>query len=436
MVSGNPTAAGRALIQSSQLQSLNSLLGKILPANAFYRRKTGWESKSFNTLAEYSESFPFTQKSELVQDQLEHPLYGTDLTYPTQRYTRLHATSGTTGRPLRWLDTPESWHVLVNCWLEVYRAAGITEDDIAFFAFSFGPFLGFWTAFEAANRAGVLSIPGGGLSTLLRLNLLIENKVTLLCCTPTYAIHLGEVAVREKIDLSKSVVRKIIVAGEPGGSIAATRARIEGLWNGAQVFDHHGMTETGPISYECPAHPCRLHIIDEHYFAEVVDPQTGRAVETGKAGELIITTLHRDGSPLLRYRTGDLVQLSRHHALDRPCECGRYETALEGGIIGRVDDMVVIRGVNIYPAAIEEIVRKYAEVAEYQVRVTARGSMRELALVIEPVPYCVDVTGLTERIEKALQTAFTLRIPTSLAAVNSLPRAEMKARRWIMEPSA
>src|SRR5690606_32343749 len=132
------------------------------------------------------------------RDQEEHPPYGQNLTYPLERYSRFHQTSGTSGKPMPWLDTPESWEALVGCWEEVYRAAGVTRRDIGFFAFSFGPFLGFWLAFEAGNRLGMLCIPGGGLSTIARLRAIIDHRASVLCCTPSYAIHLAESAIAER----------------------------------------------------------------------------------------------------------------------------------------------------------------------------------------------------------------------------------------------
>ena len=181
---------------------------------------------------------------------------------------------------------------------------------------------------------------------------ILENQITVLCCTPTYALRLAEVAARDKTDLGKSRVKKIIVAGEPGGSIPATRERLEKLWPGAKVFDHHGMTEAGPVTYECPAQPGILHVIESAYLAEIVDPQSGKKVSSGETGELILTTLGRTGSPLLRYRTGDLVCAAENS----PCACGTFDLALRGGILGRADDMIIVRGVNIYPSAIEDVV--------------------------------------------------------------------------------
>ena len=420
-------------IREGQLRSLNELLRQIVPANPFYTRKILESSapREFTSLSDFEQTFPFTTKSELALDQQQHPLYGRNLTYPLDHYSRFHQTSGTSGKPLRWLDTPESWEELVKCWLEVYRAAGVTNKDIIYFAFSFGPFLGFWLAFDAGARLGTLCIPGGGLTTVGRLNTILETKATVLCCTPSYAIHLADAAKHEQIDLSHSDVRRILVAGEPGGSLPATRSHLERLWPGAKVFDHHGMTETGPITYECPAHPCRLHIVHWAYHAEVIDPETARPVATGAPGELVITTLKRLGAPLLRYRTGDLVRLAQHHAENRACECGRFDITLEGGILGRTDDMVVVRGVNIYPTAVEQIIREFEDVAEYQAHISKKGALSEMHIVIEPRRDARHVAGLVASIEKALQISFSLRIPVTIAAENSLPRAELKAKRWI-----
>lgn len=191
------------------------------------------------------------------------------------------------------------------------------------------------------------------------------------------------------------------------------------------------MTETGPVTYECPAHPCRLHVVHWGYFAEIVDAETGRAVAAGERGELVLTTLKRVGSPLIRYRTGDLVVASAHHSGEGACECGRHDLALEGGILGRTDDMVVVRGVNIYPSAIEQIVREFQEVAEYQVHITKKGAMAEMHIVIEAKRNAKNIAMLVGAVEKALQSTLSLRIPVTVAAANSLPRAELKAKRWI-----
>ncbi|MBE0539814.1 MAG: AMP-binding protein [Verrucomicrobia bacterium] len=424
----------RSDLESSQLEQLRSLLAELIPANAFYTRKLQSFGVTFDvaSLEDYSARFPFTTKPELVEDQRRNQPFGTNLTYPLNRYTRFHQTSGTSGTPLRWLDTPESWDWMVENWMTVFRTAGVAAGDRVYFAFSFGPFIGFWMAYESAARLGCLCLPGGGMSSAARLRAIMENGATALCCTPTYAIRLGEVAAEETMDLGASQVRKILVAGEPGGSVLATRARIESLWAGARVFDHHGMTEVGPVTFECPAQPGVLHVMESGYYAEIIDPATGNSVTPGQTGELILTTLGRTGSPLLRYRTGDLVRRgSRNGGRGISCACGTQELALDGGILGRVDDMIIVRGVNVYPSAVEEIVRSCEGVAEYQVRITEEKSLTEMRVEIEPIVDCRDATQLAAHVTKAFETALALRVPVSAVAPGALPRFEMKAKRWV-----
>ncbi|MBI3849815.1 MAG: AMP-binding protein [Verrucomicrobia bacterium] len=424
----------RAEIAAGQLAQLRSLVAELFPANPFYTRKLQAAGVAFDiaSLEDFSKRFPFTTKQELVGDQRHHPPYGTNLTYPLADYTRCHQTSGTSGVPLRWLDTPESWDWMVESWMKIFDAAGVERGDRIFFAFSFGPFIGFWLAFEAAARIGCLCLPGGGLSSESRLRAMIDNQATVLCCTPTYAMRLAEVAAKENIDLTLAKVETIIVAGEPGGSILATRNRLTELWHGARIFDHHGMTEVGPVTYECPQRPGVLHVLESAYFAEVIDPASGRHVSAGQNGELVLTTLGRTGSPLLRYRTGDLVKCGARNAEHGTlCACGRIELALEGGILGRTDDMVVVRGVNVYPTAVEEIVQASGEVAEYQVHINTAHSLVELSVQMEPVANCRDVAALARKLEKGFDKAFALRVPVTAVSPGTLPRFEMKSKRWV-----
>jgi len=421
----------RQVIAQRQSDQLRTLLRTILPANPFYAAKFDAANAPAKVahLGDFYERFPFTTKAELAADQATNPPYGTNLTFPAERYTRCHQTSGTSGVPLRWLDTPESWDWMARNWETILRAAGVTHADRIFFAFSFGPFLGFWLAFEAALRLGCRCIAGGGMSSAARLRNIFDHGATAMCCTPTYALHLAEVAAAERFEMAASPVKALIVAGEPGGSVPSVRARLESLWRGARIFDHHGMTEVGPVTYECPVRPRVLHVMEGAYIAEIVDPETGAHVQAGDTGELVLTTLGRLGSPLLRYRTGDLVR----GCPDTVCECGRSELALEGGILGRTDDMIAVRGVNIYPSAVEEIVRTHGGVAEYQVHVKTNSALVELALKIELSPGSSDPGAVAGSLEIALQAAFNLRIPVSVVPAGMLPRFEMKAQRWIRD---
>jgi phenylacetate-CoA ligase len=419
----------RSTIAQRQLDQLRGLITAVYSSNPFYAPKldearSPWKVMS---LGDFFRGFPFTTKAELAADQLAHPPFGSNFCEPIENFTRLHQTSGTSGAPLRWLDTPASWQWVVDTWEIIHHASGVTAEDRVFFAFSFGPFLGFWSAFAAAEQMGALCLPAGGMSSVARLRAILDLGATVLCCTPTYALHLGEVAAKENMDLSASKVRILLVAGEPGGSLPATRARLESIWPGARVADHHGMTETGPVTFQCSARPNVLHVVETSFITEVIDPKTCQHRDAGETGELVLTPLGRLGMPLLRYRTGDLVKTAR----DTVCECGRSEVALEGGILGRVDDMVIVRGVNVYPGAVEQIVREVGGVAEYQVHLSTVESMSELRVEIEPYAWCQDTQVLAHQVENALQAALNLRIPVTATHPGALPRYEMKAQRWV-----
>lgn len=230
-------------------------------------------------------------------------------------------------------------------------------------------------------------------------------------------------------DVRSAPVRALIVAGEPGGSIPTTKGRIEAAW-GARCFDHCGMTETGPFGYECPASPWGMHVLEEDYIVEVIEPRGGDSA----VGELVLTNLGRTASPVIRYRTGDLVRWSR-----APCACGSPRGRIEGGILGRVDDMVFVRGNNVYPAAVEAILRKFPEVAEYRIRIRKRQEMVELTVEVEPVDGVALEEGpggeppLARRIANAIEARLLFRADVAVVPRGTLPRFEMKARRWIKE---
>jgi phenylacetate-CoA ligase len=262
-----------------------------------------------------------------------------------------------------------------------------------------------------------------------RLRFLAENRATVVLCTPTYALHLAEVARQEGVDLPATPVRAVIVAGEPGGSIPATRRRIEEGW-GARLFDHNGMTETGPLGIECEESPGGLHLLETAVVAEVVDP-AGLPVNPGTPGELVITSLTRPGSPLLRYRTGDLVCVD-----ERPCACGRPLMRLDGGVRGRVDDMIVIRGNNLHPGALQRILHRFVELAEYGVEVDGTGALPVLRVRVEPHPGAPAGAPLAARVDRAIRDELLFRAEVEVVAPGTLPRFELKAQRVVWKTVA
>lgn len=424
----------RAALAARQAVRLKSLLVAIHGRNRFYTRKldaAGIDPAGL-VLPRDLAALPLTTKAELIADQEAAPPWGTALTEPVERYTRYNQTSSTTGRPLRWLDTAESWQWMLDCWQAVYRGARVGPDDRIVFPFSFGPFLGFWTAFEAGAQLGAHCVPAGGMTSEARLALIDVVRPTVVCCTPTYALRLVEVAGRTRGGggeaLAGGPVRVLIVAGEPGGGIPSTRERIERGW-GARVIDHHGMTEVGPVSFECWERPGGVHLNECEFLGEALDPETGRPVPAGQPGELVLTSLGRTASPLIRYRTGDLVVLR-----EQPCACGRTLARLDGGIRSRLDDMVCINGVNVYPAAVEAVLRAAGEVVEYRATAASRGALRTLAVEVELDRAASEPDAACRRIERRLREALGLSVPVTPVEAGVLPRFEMKARRFVVVP--
>jgi phenylacetate-CoA ligase len=412
--------SSRAEIESRQIAIVSPLLEDLWRRNRFWQSK--WRAVGLSPFEIRSHAdlqrLPTTTKAELIADQEREPPYGTNLTEERSAYVRFHQTSGTKAKPLRWLDTAQSWDWLCGCWRQIFAAAGVRKGDRVFFPFSFGPFLGFWTAFDAAGSIGCLAIPAGGLSTGARLNLLIESQATAVCCTPTYALHLAAAAREANIDLAaQSQARTIIVAGEPGGSIPATRTRIEHAWN-ARVIDHSGLTEVGPMATEFVDRPGALEVLENDFIAEVRDPDSLSPTQSGEIGELIVTNLGRGASPLIRYRTGDLV---------RPTWPMEGFLRLEGGVLGRVDDMIPIRGNNFYPSSLEAVLRKFPEVMEYQVEVDTTSPLAELRIDVEPT--LAAAAGLEKRIAAAVRDELFFRAEVTIVEPKSLPRFEMKAMR-------
>ena len=415
----------RKALEALQIEKLCSMLEQIYGRNRFYTDKldaAGIHPDSIQTLDDLRR-LPLTEKSELVQAQSDALPFGSNTTFEESAYSRFHQTSGTTGTPLRVLDTPESWDWWGRCWGHVLAGAGLTENDRMFVPFSFGPFIGFWAAVEGAQKINALMIPGGGRDSLQRLHLMKELGATAMCCTPTYALRLAEVAQESSFDLSEIPLRTLIHAGEPGANVPATKVRIESVWN-AKCYDHAGASEIGAHSFECEIQPNGTHVTESEFIVEVLNPETLEPVPAGEQGELIITNLGRIGYPVIRYRSGDLVVLNQ-----QKCTCGRSFARFEGGVIGRADDMVVVRGVNIFPSAVENLVRQCESVEEFRITVTTDREMGNLAIELE-LSKNTNPESARKTVDQAIQNELSLRPEITLVPSGSLPRFEMKAKRF------
>ena len=397
----------------------------VLPLNAFYLRKlrigAGNVSKSW--IRDNFDSFEFTSKLELQNSQSSYPPYGDFHYLNLAQYNRFHQTSGSSGKPLLFLDSKDGWEWLLNNWLKIFALAGIEKGDRLFFPFSFGPFLGFWTAFESACKAGCLSFPGGGMSSESRLALIQNQKINVVFTTPSYALRLGEVARIQGVNLKDLGLKKLVLAGEPGANIPATRLRIEKDW-GRIVVDHHGMTETGPVTVECSTTPGLLHIIENAFIAEVIDPITQKKLSLDSIGELILSSIGRVGCPLLRYRTGDIVHLNH-----QKCACGFNGQSLKGGILSRADEMIFLKGNNIYPSALQNMLHSIEGILDFRITFYKTEGNPHLLFEIETLQ--TDSESIKNMLEKMIQSAFLFKPVIKIVPTGTLPTQEMKSKRFI-----
>jgi phenylacetate-CoA ligase len=357
-----------------RLERLNALLAQIAGSNAFQRERHG-----VPRLADLDglSALPLTHKDDLLADQAANPPFGTNLTYELGRYTHLHQTSGTSGATLRVLDTPEDWDWWTRALARVLRATGIGPGDRVVLAYSFGPYIPFWATYAGVSAVGAMVIPLGGMDSVQRLQTMRDYDATALACTPSYALHLAQVAHRDGLADALESVQRVVCTGEPGASLPAVRDRIESEW-GARCFDHAGLTEVGSFGYPCAA-AGGLHLAEDEFVCELLDPHDGEPVAPGAEGELVVTALGRAGFPVIRYATGDVVD---HHS--EPCPAGHVGRWLPRGILGRTDDMVVIRGMNVFPSAIEQILRESQGVGEFRITFyTDPRAMDEIKIEVE-----------------------------------------------------
>jgi phenylacetate-CoA ligase len=375
------------------------------------------------------ERLPFTTRDAWMECQAQTPPFGDMLARPEDSAIRYHTTSGTTGRvPLRVLDGRADWKWIAECWCYGFHAFGVRPSDRVFFAFSYGTFIGFWGAHYGCEKIGCLVLPSGNMTTPQRVGLIQDMRATVVCATPTYALRLAQEARDLSIDLPGGPVKRLILSGEPAGSIPATKRMIEEQW-GAKAADTAGMTEIGTIMmFECERQPGGAHVIEDHFIEEVIDPVTDRPVGYGERGERVVTSFGRGMIPLVRYRTRDLVVKVPHTR----CSCGRTFDIYEGGILGRVDDMLLVRGTNVYPRAVEAIVREYPAVDEFQIYLhTAEGIRDEIVIRCEVRRgHEEEWDAICRRLSKDLAGATEgLAFGVERVAAGTLPRFELKAKR-------
>jgi phenylacetate-CoA ligase len=398
----------------------------------FYKKKfkeAGIKPSDIRSLGDITK-LPFTTKDELKADQAEHAPWGSILTVPIEKCLRVHSTSATTGRPVMYLDTPDDWKGFYRSYARGLYGMGIRRHDMVMCAFSYGPWIGFWSGFFAAQEIGCLMFPAGGFTTEQRIDALLTYPITVLGSTPSYALYMAEQAKKRGIDLAKqSKIRITWHTGEPGGSIPATKKKLEEAF-GAKCYDLPGLTELAAWGFSCTEHSGIVHVHEDYCYPEVLDIETDKPVGAGGEGEIVFTSLYRKAMPLFRYRTRDLVKVA-----NRACPCGRTLFSVEGGVLGRLDDMKKIRGIIIYPARIEEIVRQYDGVDEFQVVFKRVSGLDEIEVRIDlsPAIPAERHKALQNEIARGLQIGLGIRVVVELVPSGRLPRWDHKAKRIVDE---
>lgn len=370
---------------------------------------------------------PFTIKEDLRESQKIQPPWGDCICIPPEEGVRVFQTTGTTGTPVKIIVNKTDWEThFYHQFMHFMNGYGITPNDRLYVPFNYGLHIAWWGLQTAFERAGVMIIPGGGISSENRLRALLEYEATVVCGTPTYMLYLADTAKKMGISLKESAVRILIVAGEPGANVPATKQTLEEIW-GARCYDDIGSSEITNFGFECT---CQngTHVIESMFLVESIDPDTLEPVADGEVGELVITNLMTESMPLIRFRIKDLVRLDRS-----PCDCGRTFLRLVGGILGRSDDMFQFAGINIFPSALENFIRECTEFSnEYQIHVPEQGTGGHLLIKVEPSGKELSSETLQAGRLKLIDTIklnMTITPAVEIVNMGELPRFEAKAKR-------
>lgn len=426
----------RDRIAAHQTERLRDQVARVGRDSAFYRRRfaeLGADPRDIRSLDDLRR-LPFTRKADYSGSVAGNPPWGDFVAVPRERIARIHFSSGTTAKPV-----PQYWTARdLDRWAELYarfaHAQGVRPGDIFQCLFTYTWFVGGLGATAGFQRLGATVIPAGSQETERQIETMLAFGTTVLCGTPSFMVHLAEVARSMGVDPRSSAVRRIIVGGEPGGGVAATRQRIEDLW-GAKCFDAYGSLEFQPIAFDCD-HQAGPHLAEDFAHAEVVDATSGEPVEDGTPGVLVLTHLDKEAGPLLRWWTGDIVVRE-----SRPCACGRTHARLVGGVRGRADDMLVVRGINLFPSAVEDVVRslpalsdEYRIVIDSSVRNPDTGLLNGFRLIVEAMPDAGEPKALAAAVAAEVKDKLKVRAVVEVQPFGTLPRAQHKAKRLEIKP--
>jgi phenylacetate-CoA ligase len=419
-------------LQALQLKKFRRMVEWAYNNSPFYRRlykKAGLEPGDIKAFEDI-QKVPKIEKGMMREVQQRDPFpYGDMMTVPLEQVTAFRQTSGTTGTPVYQADTWQDWEWWSESWCYILYAQGYRDTDRVFIPFGYNIFVAFWAGHYAAEKLGCEVVPGGVLNTQARILKMQELKCNAFMATPTYVLGMADTAINKLgIDPARDLsIQKITCAGEPGASIPTTKKRMEEAW-GAKVYDHIGATEIGAWSYECTEQPGGLHVNEAFFLVEIEDTETGEIInEPCKEGKMIITALDRVAKPCVRFDSKDVIRWADH-----PCDCGRTFRLIDGGVVGRDDDITKVKGVLLAPTAIEEVVRSIPELGdEYEVVVSKKGDIDNILLKVEILPGKeADQESILFRLEDQLRVKTNLGYKIEVHPHESLPRYEVKAKRF------
>ncbi len=418
-------------LQTLQLKKFRRIVEWAYNHSPFYRnlyQKAGLEPGDIKNFEDIRK-VPKIEKGMMRDVQKNDPFpYGDMLAVPLEQVTNFRQTSGTTGTPVYQADTWQDWEWWAESWCYILYAQGYRATDRVFLPFGYNIFVAFWAMHYASEKLGCETVPGGVLDTEARILKMQELKCTAFGATPTYVLGLADTARKMGIDPAKDLyIRRITVAGEPGGSIPTTKKRMEDAW-GTKVYDHIGATEIGAWSYECTEQPGGLHVNEGLFLVEIEDVETGELITgPGKRGKMIITAFDRIGKPCIRFDSKDVILWG-----NKECDCGRTFRMIDGGVVGRADDITKVKGVLLAPTAIEEVVRSIKGLDnEFEVVVTKKGDLDDITLKVELLPGEEgNRAAILEHLKEQLRLKTNLGYNIEVHPHNSLPRYEVKAKRF------
>ncbi|TDA64103.1 MAG: phenylacetate--CoA ligase family protein [Clostridia bacterium] len=421
----------REKLDAWHLKRLRALIKHAYENVPMYRKlydEAGIRPEDIVTFEDYVNRVPTIDKKDVVEFQQLNPPFGEAIIPGTEQYQHLrYSTSGTTGRPLAEICTFPSLDIY-NCWTYGWWAWGIRPGDVLYFAFNFGTYTAFWSAYLDALLMGCQVVTGGGADSQMRVRQILDYKPTVLLATPTYALRLAEVARQMGVDPRETTIRIVAVGGEPGPVIPSIRKAVEDAW-GATATDSYGISDMSyNTSLHCPVRQTGFHFNESVAVPLVVDEQ-GQPVPDGEAGEMIMTAFTGVLTPMIKYRTHDVVRWRKGK-----CECGRTWVYLDGGVLGRSDHMVTIRGTNVYPAGIQTIlfgVEGLSENLEIHFYDGGVGKGDQVMVKVEAAPQveAVNYEVLKQKAETELRIKAGVRIDVEIVPPGTLPRYELKAKR-------